>query len=192
MKYHKDIVDQYEAYLNTENIQGMFDISDELVTHIFFEYIYHNTKIKYAPVNERKRCKMIAQQINFTRLSLLRVKYARNGFKSKGIKEGFVYGITNKVFPGYIKIGSATSVYERLDQYQTYCPDRDFKLECYYFSNDRYTDEFAWHTNLQSKNEWCICDIPTVISQFEDNKRRDTDRLLQKIKWYTDLYKLKV
>lgn len=192
MKYHKDIVDQYEAYLNKENIHGMFDITDELVTHIFFEYVYHNTKIKHTPGNRRSKCKLIARQLNFTRLSLLRVKYARNGFKSKGIQEGYVYGITNKAFPGYMKIGSATSVYERLDQYQTYCPDRDYVLECYYFSNNRYQDEFEWHENLPNKNEWCLCNTKVIIPKFEDIKRKDTERLLEKIDWYIQLYKLQI
>lgn len=83
-----DIINMYDKYLITEGINGSFDISDDLVRFIYFKYEYNKFTIPHTNVSDSKISKLISRQLNFARLSLLRVKYRRNG-SAKDIKEGF-------------------------------------------------------------------------------------------------------
>lgn len=56
---------------------------------------------------------------------------------SFGIKEGFIYMISNPAFPGFLKIGMTTDVHNRLSAYQTYDPLKRYKIEMYKFVEDR-------------------------------------------------------
>lgn len=166
-----EIIEKYQRFLNEEHIFGIdFPISDEFARYIYFKYVHPNFKIQYLDENSRKADKMISRQINFTKLSLLRVKYFRNGNSSKGIKEGFVYCITNPAFKGWYKIGSSVDVYDRLNSYQTYSPLRDYKLECYYFSENRIKEEFSYHKSLNAEGEWIKGDINSIIKLFKEKK----------------------
>lgn len=166
-----EIIKQYSAYLNEEGITGIdFDINTEFAKYIYFKYVYPNYKLKYIAVSERKLDKILSTQITYTKLSLLRVKYFRNGNSSKGIKEGFIYCVTNPAFEGWYKIGSTVDVYDRLNTYQSYCPLRDYKLECYYFSDKRFEEEFSFHKALNADGEWIKGDINPIIGLFKENK----------------------
>jgi len=166
----QDIVDKYSGFLESEGIYGMFDITDSLVRRIYFKYVYPNYKTKYLSLSKKRRHKINATQLNYTRLSLLRVKRARNGDSSSGIKEGYVYIITNPAFPGYFKIGSALDVKKRLSQYQTYCPKRDFEMPIYYFSMDRYKEERDYHSQLKCLGEWYEGDVDFLIKLFKEKR----------------------
>lgn len=166
----KDIVDKYSEFLEREGIYDMFDITDSLVNRIYFKYVYPNYKIKHLSISKERRRKVNARQLNYTRLSLLRVKRSRNGDSSSGIKEGYVYIITNPAFPGYFKIGSALDVKKRLAQYQTYCPKRDFEMPVYYFSNDRYAEEKEYHKQLKCVGEWYEGDVNSLIPLFKQKR----------------------
>lgn len=166
-----EIINQYSHYLNEEGITGIdFDINTEFAKYIYFKYIHPNFKLQYTDTASRKSDKLISRQVNFTKLSLLRVKYSRNGNSSKGIKEGFIYCITNPAFEGWYKIGSTVDVYDRLNTYQSYCPLRDYKLECYYFSDKRFEEEFSFHKALNADGEWIKGDINPIIDLFKENK----------------------
>ncbi|ANM46486.1 hypothetical protein BI036_gp267 [Morganella phage vB_MmoM_MP1] len=166
-----EIINKYSKFLDEEGIIGIdFDINTEFAKYIYLKYVYHNFKIQYASVSRRKLDKLISRQINFTKLSLLRVKYFRNNNSSKGIKEGFVYCITNPAFEGWYKIGSTVDVYDRLNTYQSYCPLRNYKLECYYFSDKRFEEEFSFHKALNADGEWIKGDVRPIIKLFKENK----------------------
>ena len=75
------------------------------------------------------------------------------------IQEGYVYVITNKAWPGWVKIGMAIDAEDRLNGYQTSSPMRDFVLEHYVASNDRRKSEREAHTRAlalatDAKGEW--------------------------------------
>ena len=73
------------------------------------------------------------------------------------IKEGEVYILHNPSFPGWIKVGMALSAQDRLKQFQTSSPYRDYEIIKSYKVEDRRLAEIQAHKALDSKNrrgEW--------------------------------------
>lgn len=65
--------------------------------------------------------------------------------------------ISNKSFPEHVKIGMTLDVIERLEQYQTYDPYRQFKIEKYNFVlNRRFKEkQILNHPDLfKEQGEW--------------------------------------
>ena len=58
---------------------------------------------------------------------------------------GYVYAITNRAWPGWVKIGRARDVRKRQGDYQTYSPKRDYKLKHAVRCEDRITAETTVH-----------------------------------------------
>ena len=171
MKVNDERLIRYESYLLREGITSPdFDISDDLVIRIFHKYVYPNTKLIYLNKTNRAWSRLISTQINYTRLFLLHVKFRRNGNKASGIKEGFVYLVTNPAWPTKVKIGSSIDVMERLNVYQSYSPNRDYQLHEYYFSNDRFREEKQWHRSLSAGGEWCECELDSIQHVFKKKK----------------------
>ena len=75
--------------------------------------------------------------------------------------EGQVYAITNPNFPEWVKIGMAIDAEDRLNNYQTSSPFRDYVLQYRYDVNDRRQAESQAHTELQKlyerRGEWFKC-----------------------------------
>ncbi len=75
--------------------------------------------------------------------------------------EGQVYAITNPNFPDWVKIGMAIDAEDRLNNYQTSSPFRDYVLQYKYDVNNRRKAESQAHTELQKsyerKGEWFKC-----------------------------------
>jgi len=75
--------------------------------------------------------------------------------------EGQVYAITNPNFPDWVKIGMAIDAEDRLNNYQTSSPFRDYVLQYRYDVNDRRQAESQAHTELQKlyerRGEWFKC-----------------------------------
>lgn len=182
------IVERYNNYLINEGInQADFEISDDLVKFVFFKYIYPSTKLMHIKRN-RGYFKAIATQLNYTRLSLLRVKYYRNGNKAAGIKEGYVYIASNKAWPDKYKIGSTISVKDRLTVYQSYSPNRDYIFDTYYFSHDRRRDEHDFHKSLSADHEWIQIEYvngrsskKAVIDLFKLKREKDLKSLMDNL-----------
>lgn len=183
-----DIVNKYDKLLKLEGVVSQdFAITDNLVRIIFFKYIYPTTKLMYLKKN-RNSYKSIATQLNYTRLSLLRVKYHRNGDKAIGIKEGYVYIVSNKAWPDKYKIGSTISIPDRLKTYQSYSPHRDYVFECYFFSSDRRSIEREFHVSLDADHEWIQTHYTdgkssklAVVELFKLNKLKDMKSLTENI-----------
>lgn len=75
------------------------------------------------------------------------------------IKEGYVYVITNKAWPDWVKIGMAIDAEDRCNGYQTSSPHRDYILEHSVYSNDRRKAEQQAHTRAtklatETNGEW--------------------------------------
>jgi len=78
-------------------------------------------------------------------------------------KEGQVYIIVNESFPEWIKVGMAIDAEDRLSNYQTSSPYRDYALYQSWDVSDRRAAESAAHDILAEcsddrKNEWFKCD----------------------------------
>jgi len=94
-------------------------------------------------------------------------------YKLSSIKEGYVYAITNKAWPGWVKIGMAIDAEERLSGYQTSSPMRDFVLEHYVASNDRRKSEREAHTralalSIDAKGEWFKMSVEQAITILDN------------------------
>lgn len=76
----------------------------------------------------------------------------------KDSAEGEVYIITNPAWEGWVKVGMAVDSQDRLKNYQTSSPFRDYSLLYSYEVNDRRAGESAAHTRLAKEceniNEW--------------------------------------
>jgi len=91
-------------------------------------------------------------------------------------KEGQVYIISNPNFKGWVKVGMAVDANDRLNNYQTSSPFRDYKLNYTFDTEDRRASEAAAHAALDSRfprnGEWFKCSplqawsiIANVINQ---------------------------
>ena len=83
--------------------------------------------------------------------------------KYNSSKEGQVYIIVNESFPEWIKVGMAIDAEDRLSNYQTSSPYRDYALYYSWSVSDRRAAEQAAHEILTEcsdarKNEWFKCD----------------------------------
>jgi len=94
-------------------------------------------------------------------------------YKLSDIKEGYVYVIANKAWPGWVKIGMAVDAEERLGGYQTSSPHRDYTLEHTVASNDRRKSEKEAHTralplSVDSKGEWFKLSVEQAITILDN------------------------
>jgi len=84
------------------------------------------------------------------------------------VKEGYVYVITNKAWPDWVKIGMAIDANDRLNGYQTSSPHRDYVLEHSVYSNDRRKSEQEAHTKAaklaeEANGEWFKLTVEQAI-----------------------------
>jgi len=94
-------------------------------------------------------------------------------YKLSDVKEGYVYVITNKAWPGWVKIGMAVDAEERLSGYQTSSPHRDYVLEHSVASNDRRKSEREAHTralplSTDTKGEWFKLSVEQAITILDN------------------------
>jgi hypothetical protein len=86
-------------------------------------------------------------------------------------KEGQVYIVVNPAFPSWCKIGMAVDAEDRLRQYQTSSPYRDYKLIAAYDTNDRRKAEKFAHELLEKlherRGEWFCIQHPVAASILE-------------------------
>ena len=89
------------------------------------------------------------------------------------IEEGYVYIITNKAWPDWVKIGMAIDAQDRCNGYQTSSPHRDYVLEYSVPSTNRRKAEQEAHTKAaklakETNGEWFKLDVETA-KQILDN-----------------------
>jgi hypothetical protein len=106
--------------------------------------------------------------------------------KLEQIKEGFVYVIVNDAWPDWVKIGCAKDADDRLNDYQTYSPHRDYKVIARIESDHRREKEAEMHKvfehfALDRHNEWFKIDRVTAIKLFnyqiqENDNEQISDR----------------
>jgi len=90
--------------------------------------------------------------------------------------EGEVYIITNKAWDGWVKVGMAVDAEDRLKNYQTSSPFRDYVLYYSYKTDDRRKAESTAHSKLEQlferNNEWFKCtpqEAKGVLNEQQQN-----------------------
>lgn len=167
MKTTYENIDVLEKELDRREIISI-EITDDLVRDL-----NDNIIVPYFgkdQLNYGRKINSHQEQYNYLRRDLLKIKYRKNNNSAKGIKEGFVYAISNPAWKDYIKIGSAIDVYDRLNVYQTSSPLRDYELVDYFFSYDRLKDEKELHNRYQRLNEWCKVSKEDILDLFSTKK----------------------
>ncbi len=85
-------------------------------------------------------------------------------------KEGQVYILCNPAFPAWCKVGMAIDAEDRLRQYQTASPYRDYELVKTYDTDNRRTAEAYAHALLENyykrRGEWFVCDFNLAITKL--------------------------
>lgn len=87
--------------------------------------------------------------------------YCKYSFKNQiKCKSGYFYIISNPAFPNYYKLGFSLDCVDRLNQYQTYSPNRDFKIEKYIaVTNARQVESLVIKIlGERMKSEWFMSD----------------------------------
>ncbi len=75
--------------------------------------------------------------------------------KSDDNGSGYVYGIINPSWHGWVKIGMTVDIEKRLSAYQTYTPTKDFEVLCKTFVENRRSGEGRAHFLASTKAEEC-------------------------------------
>lgn len=89
------------------------------------------------------------------------------------MKSGYLYIVTNRSWPNWVKIGVTENLEKRLQQYQTASPHRDYILE-YSLHHPKYLEaekkikEVMRHFAKQSHNEWYEVDFLMARSRLEE------------------------
>ena len=92
----------------------------------------------------------------------------------KSNPEGQVYIITNPAWEGWIKVGMAVDAKDRLNNYQTSSPYRDYDLVYTIDTPDRRYTERMMHDilngmmTLEKQNEWFKIEPEWVIKHLEE------------------------
>lgn len=88
------------------------------------------------------------------------------------IKEGSVYILGNPAWPDWVKVGMALDAEDRLNNYQTGGPFRDYVLYYSYESKDRRKAESEAHYRLaqefERRNEWFKCSPEEAIEVIHE------------------------
>jgi len=94
----------------------------------------------------------------------------------------YIYVITHPKFKGWIKLGRSINIVNRLENYQTYCPDRDFKLEFSIKTEYVYIIEVYFANNVPGNREWYKCSAEFAIKTINET----IDAIAKNENYYSD------
>lgn len=89
------------------------------------------------------------------------------------MKSGYLYIVTNAVFPGWVKVGTTWNLADRLHTYQTGDPFRGYRLE-YSLHHPSFRDaekkirEVMKHFALEIRGEWYKIDLAFAKSRLDE------------------------
>jgi hypothetical protein len=176
MKTNHENIQLIESALKNLQITS-YEITDVLVKTIYHNYILPKYPNSIPNQTISSTIKLYNKQYSFIQRDLLKIKYKQNNLSAKGIKEGFVYAISNPAFPDYVKIGSSIDVYSRLDTYQTSSPYRDYELISYFFSYNRLDDEKQLINSYKHNGEWCKVAKDDIVDYIKLKKIENSPRV---------------
>ena len=97
----------------------------------------------------------------FNSCKICTVKKQREN-KNIKLKKGFIYGITNPAWEGWVKIGRSDNVIRRMGSYQTGSPFRDYETMFFVEVNDLRGVEDYLYNKYGFKNEWVFKDYRII------------------------------
>tara|TARA_Y100000817_G_scaffold307582_1_gene294226 strand:- start:440 stop:967 length:528 start_codon:yes stop_codon:yes gene_type:complete len=119
---------------------------------------HYKCKVCY---DERRIINRYKKKYGSLNKAIARLIYISTKRRYDAVKEGQVYVICNPAFPSWCKVGMAVDAEDRLKQYQTSSPHRDYELIKCYSAYDRREAEVLAHTELEKhymrKGEWFMC-----------------------------------
>lgn len=128
-------------------------------------YRLGNKNHPFHHVYKTKGMQAAFEAMNLVPSKLEEIKYTVRKLFDE-VQKGQVYIIVNPAFPGWCKIGMAVDAEDRLKQYQTSSPYRDYELIKAYDTDDRRTAEKAAHELLaqthERKSEWFYIQHPVA------------------------------
>jgi len=97
--------------------------------------------------------------------------------KIETVNEGEVYAITNKAWKGWVKIGKAVDSEDRLNNYQTSSPFRDYEIFIAIKVNNRHEAEQFMHKlfnqySKERKGEWFKISRDTTRELFNEYRNQ--------------------
>jgi hypothetical protein len=89
------------------------------------------------------------------------------------VKSGHVYVMLNPSFSGWVKVGMAVDAEDRIKQFQTGSPHRDYNLIKYYAVSDRRKAEKKAHDTLtiegrERKGEWFYMEPASTVKELNN------------------------
>ena len=100
--------------------------------------------------------------------------------KIESTEQGDVYIITNSAWPEWVKVGKAVKSTDRLTNYQTSSPFRDYKIVATISTDNQHTKEREMHKIFEHfaderKGEWFKIDKVTTIKLFNFQVQENMD-----------------
>ena len=100
--------------------------------------------------------------------------------KIESVAEGEVYAIVNSAWPEWVKVGKAVKSTDRLTNYQTSSPFRDYKIVATISTDNQHTKEREMHKIFEHfaderKGEWFKIDKVTTIKLFNFQVQENMD-----------------
>lgn len=164
MRYSHENLKKIEEYLICNGLQPSVDPS--LVKRIYHDLIGKDFKVKDT-VSVKTRIRAFTLQYDFVRRDLHKLMC-----KESVPKGGFVYAISNKAWPDFLKIGSTVDIDDRLISYQTASPLRDYSVVSYFFADDRlYEEKFLHSLYPQRQGEWCQETPAGIRNLFKERQK---------------------
>lgn len=114
----------------------------------------------------------LSDQINLIEIKRITELKTKTNNRTR-LTEGFVYIITNPVYDGWVKVGSALNMEERLASYQTCDPNRGYKIEFIWHFDNRKEAERLAHNALhkhRGNEEWFKLNVKKAIKIIESLK----------------------
>lgn len=153
--------------------QGIVPVNDQFQITEYMLDCYVRTYSKFKTntdvVNLKPRQLWYARKL----AGLSFIKLNRDRGPLVNVKEGLVYVIENPVYPNYLKIGMTVDLNTRLAQYQTYDPEKRFRVKNYEFVLNRRSVEqnviASYGVDLQ-KSEWIpVTNSTNIIQSIRTN-----------------------
>ena len=111
--------------------------------------------------------------------AIARLIYVSTKKKYDAVREGQVYIIRNPAFPSWCKVGMAVDAQDRLKQYQTSSPYRDYVLVAAWDVEDRREAEKQAHAFLEQhyerRGEWFVAFSDMAAERLEELFNKDSE-----------------
>ena len=97
----------------------------------------------------------------------------RTDHNGEEIPKKYVYVISHPNYVGEYKVGIAKNYKSRLNSYQIGDPDRSYKIEFTFLTEEYRETEKHIHTKFNNKHEWVTGNLKDIIDEIENYKDKE-------------------